>query len=199
MKIRKTSTVLLITVLLITLTVLPSFLIQPAFATTTTYIKIKETHYPNCTTIREYEIYTKVSFWQKLLGVIKDILTLPLEPLKKIFTSAKVPSGWTYTTDGETYLNVTVSPPITEEGVYGPYSWETPSDISQFNWETYGPTGNLLESGVFTPEPVVGGIVVPVDKFGLLAPYIGLASTAMIGVIATAVYVKRAKRRKEKQ
>jgi hypothetical protein len=45
----------------------------------------------------------------------------------------------------------------------------------------------------------VGGFVVPVDKFGLLAPYIGLASTAMIGAVATAVYVKRVKRRKEKQ
>jgi hypothetical protein len=45
----------------------------------------------------------------------------------------------------------------------------------------------------------VGGIVVPADKFGLLAPYIGLASTTMIGAVATAVYVKRVKRRKEKQ
>ena len=45
----------------------------------------------------------------------------------------------------------------------------------------------------------VGGVVVPVDKFGLLAPYIGLASTTAIGAVATAVYVKRGKRRKEKQ
>jgi len=48
-------------------------------------------------------------------------------------------------------------------------------------------------------KSVVGGIVISVDKFGLLAPYIGLASTAIIGAVATAVYVKRAKRRKEKQ
>lgn len=46
---------------------------------------------------------------------------------------------------------------------------------------------------------VVGGIEVPVDKSALLAPYIGLASTTMIGAVATAVYVKRAERRKEKQ
>jgi hypothetical protein len=51
-----------------------------------------------------------------------------------------------------------------------------------------------------TNDPLpVGGIVIPVDKFGLLAPYIGLASTAMIGVVATVVYVRRAKRREEKQ
>jgi hypothetical protein len=44
----------------------------------------------------------------------------------------------------------------------------------------------------------VGGIVVPVDKLGLLAPYIGLASTILVGAVATAVYVKRVKRRKER-
>jgi hypothetical protein len=42
----------------------------------------------------------------------------------------------------------------------------------------------------------VGGIIVPVDKFGLLAPYIGLTSTIVVASVATAVYVKR---RKEKQ
>lgn len=45
----------------------------------------------------------------------------------------------------------------------------------------------------------VGGIVVPADKFGLLAPYIGLASTTIVAAVATAVCVKRVKRRKEKQ
>jgi hypothetical protein len=45
----------------------------------------------------------------------------------------------------------------------------------------------------------VGGIVVPVDKFGLLAPYIGLPSAIVIGAVAAVVYVKRVKRRKEKQ
>ena len=47
--------------------------------------------------------------------------------------------------------------------------------------------------------PSVGGIVVPVDKFGLLAPYIGFASTILVATVATATYVKRVKRRKEKQ
>jgi hypothetical protein len=45
----------------------------------------------------------------------------------------------------------------------------------------------------------VGGIVVPVDKFGLLAPYIGLASTILAAAVASTVYVKRVKRKKEKQ
>jgi hypothetical protein len=49
------------------------------------------------------------------------------------------------------------------------------------------------------PRPSVGGVVISVDKFGLLAPYIGLASTILVGAVATAIYVKRGKRRKEKQ
>jgi hypothetical protein len=52
---------------------------------------------------------------------------------------------------------------------------------------------------VESPAIVVGGIVVPIDKLGLLAPYVGLASTMIIGAVASAVYVKRVKRRKEKQ
>jgi hypothetical protein len=54
---------------------------------------------------------------------------------------------------------------------------------------------------VVSQSPVggVGGIVVSMDKFGLLVPYIGLASTILVATVATAVYVKRVKRRKEKQ
>lgn len=45
----------------------------------------------------------------------------------------------------------------------------------------------------------VGGIVIPIDKIALLAPYIGLASTIAVATVATAVYVRRVKHRKEKQ
>jgi hypothetical protein len=45
----------------------------------------------------------------------------------------------------------------------------------------------------------VGGVVVPFDKFGLLAPYFGLASTIIIAAVATSIYVKHVKRRKEMQ
>jgi parallel beta-helix repeat protein len=48
-------------------------------------------------------------------------------------------------------------------------------------------------------RPAVGGVVILVDKFVLLAPYIGLASIILFATVATAVYVKRVKRRKEKQ
>jgi hypothetical protein len=41
--------------------------------------------------------------------------------------------------------------------------------------------------------------LVLVDKFCLLAPYIGLASTILTATLATAIHVKRTKHRKEKQ
>ena len=59
--------------------------------------------------------------------------------------------------------------------------------------------GAVLNVSVGCPEEGVGGIVVPVDKFGLLAPYIGLASTILVATAATTIYVKHVKRRKEKQ
>ena len=45
----------------------------------------------------------------------------------------------------------------------------------------------------------VGGVVTAVDKFGLLAPHVGLTSVILVATVATAIYVKRVKRRKEKQ
>lgn len=44
----------------------------------------------------------------------------------------------------------------------------------------------------------VGGIIIPVDKLTLLTPYIALASTVIVATVATAIYAKRVKPRKEK-
>lgn len=73
-----------------------------------------------------------------------------------------------------------------------------------------------LKTGTFTP-PVegwyslppaipyktliggVGGIVISIDKFGLLAPYIGFASTILVATVAAAICVKRVKHRKERK
>jgi hypothetical protein len=45
----------------------------------------------------------------------------------------------------------------------------------------------------------IGGIAIPVDKFGLLAPYISLASAIIVTAVAGAIYVKRVKQRKKRQ
>jgi hypothetical protein len=41
-------------------------------------------------------------------------------------------------------------------------------------------------------EPMVGGFLIPVDKLGLLVPYLGVASTVVATVVTTA-YIKRRK------
>jgi len=74
----------------------------------------------------------------------------------------------------------------------------TPPSLEIWWAGSFGEVGSSSVGGIVIP---VGGISfsVTVDKPDLLAPYIGLASTAMIGAVATAVYVRRVKRRKEKQ
>jgi len=57
--------------------------------------------------------------------------------------------------------------------------------------------GGIAEAWV--PIPPVGGIVVPVDKLALLAPYIAYASAILVATAATAIYVKRVNRRQKKQ
>jgi hypothetical protein len=63
------------------------------------------------------------------------------------------------------------------------------------------PTGLIDETDpiILSVTDEVGGIIIPVDKFGLLAPYIVLASTILAATVASTIYVKRVKRRKEKQ
>lgn len=51
---------------------------------------------------------------------------------------------------------------------------------------------------VDTPPPV-GGISIPVDKPGLLAPYIDVASTIAAATVVTAIYVKCIRRRKKRR
>jgi hypothetical protein len=54
----------------------------------------------------------------------------------------------------------------------------------------------------YCPRRCVGGFMklvnISVDEPTLLAPYVGLASTILVAAVATAVYVKRVKRRKQK-
>ena len=56
-----------------------------------------------------------------------------------------------------------------------------------------------VSAALSAPPPGVGGIKFPVDKFGLLAPYIGLASAIVVATAAATIYVKRVRRRSEKR
>jgi parallel beta-helix repeat protein len=50
-------------------------------------------------------------------------------------------------------------------------------------------------SQITQPSPPVGGIWIPVNKFTLLAPYIALASTIILAIAVTAVFVEYKKKR----
>jgi len=91
---------------------------------------------------------------------------------------------------------------FTIECLYGPgRPLNTQAGVAGDKFETYGVHYDDPSYPQYGRpwEEAVGGIVVPVDKFGLLAPYIGLASTILVATVATAIYTKRVKRRKEKQ
>jgi type II secretory pathway pseudopilin PulG len=71
-----------------------------------------------------------------------------------------------------------------------------------FNYKITG-SGFISEDWVDHPsikeETYEGGVWVPVDKFGLLVPYVGVASTILIATVAVAIYARRVKHKKEKQ
>lgn len=51
----------------------------------------------------------------------------------------------------------------------------------------------------FPSEQITGGIWIPFDKFGLLTPYIGLASTILVATVSTRTYDKcKSKHRKKR-
>jgi hypothetical protein len=62
--------------------------------------------------------------------------------------------------------------------------------------------GGLENAIVVLPPSAVGGYTVPIDRLSyeddFLTPYIGLASTLVVATVATAIYAKHVKRRKEK-
>lgn len=60
--------------------------------------------------------------------------------------------------------------------------------------------GNHCPSGTYSVQldPRVGGSIVPIDKFALLAPYISLAFMIATATLAL-FYVRRVKNREEKQ
>lgn len=81
----------------------------------------------------------------------------------------------------------------------------TPAGIYYVRVSAYDSTGRWsgwsqsLEVRITGGMGSVGGYIVPVDKIGLLAQYIGLASTTLIVITVTTIYVKRFKHKKQKQ
>jgi hypothetical protein len=106
------------------------------------------------------------------------------------------PSPGTYSYQAGTVVSVTAIP----NANYKLDHWELDgNNIGSANPISITMNTNHNLHAVFIYSPGVGGIVIPVDKFALLAPYIGLTSTIIVATVATVIYVKRVKRGKEKQ
>jgi hypothetical protein len=150
----------------------------------------------------KWDLHIEITVEQLLKYLAKRFKIIPKTPATNAFREiAMMAEGWTYETDGETYLSLIAPSPIdTPDQYYVCDFVSVYDDYDQFIWEAYAANGTKVDTGdILYMSSGPGGIVIPVDKFGLLAPYIGLTSTAMIGAVATVVYVRRAKRRKEKQ
>jgi len=98
--------------------------------------------------------------------------------------------------------------PHTFTGLTGPHTFTVPSTdakghpFKQWSTGSTSTTITVSSGGTYTAyyeKKAVGGILIPVDKFGLLAPYFSLASTIIVATIAIAASAKRVKRREEKQ
>ena len=62
--------------------------------------------------------------------------------------------------------------------------------------ETREKAAQAIKEGIDTYFSTAdGGVWVPVDKFGLLTPYVGVASTIVAATAASAVYIKRRKKK----
>jgi len=94
---------------------------------------------------------------------------------------------------------------VPDKYLFDPGSYYYAAMGKYHRWDGWNPRyfkGTLDPSTEAAPpyRPIgVGGLVVSVDKPNLLAPYVGLTSTIIVATVATAIYVKRVKRRKERQ
>jgi len=141
-----------------------------------------------------------------------DIL-YPGTPQPGIFTDITLfPTFTSYTTDGETYIHIYPSQPInltylatTDPGYKQIVTFKTILDWGElgeptpFTFVEWDSDGTQFSGVIYNVALVGGGVLVPVDKLALLAPYIALASAIIVATAATAIYVKRVKHRKEKQ
>ena len=114
--------------------------------------------------------------------------------------SSSLVINWNNIVDNTGYGVQNVDPTMIINAKYN--WWGDPSGPSGVGPGTGDEVSDYVDYSLWLDKPigipVDGGIWVPVDKFGLLAPYIGLTSTILVATAATAICIKRVKHGKEK-
>jgi len=98
---------------------------------------------------------------------------------------------FTNASDGSTYL---LSPPM-NPGTNWTHTFPSNVALIYYDFDRLQIKGQLI----IAPSATVGGVVVPIDKLALLVPYVVLANLVVAATIFTAVYVRRANHREDKQ
>jgi len=92
---------------------------------------------------------------------------------------------------GETWLRVRLD--YLEDAGANPQPWTHPTLNQEKGPAMFGEVEDYNITIEAPPTPPVGGVWVPIDKFELLAPWIGLASLITVAA-ASVIYVKRKKK-----
>lgn|GEM_PF-5545904 len=138
------------------------------------------------------------------LYAIKTLVLKPVTAVAGAFSNiAILLPGWTSSTDGQSYLNLTAPTAFntTDDRYIGNFDsvYSGPEVNNRFTWQACDVNGAVIASGSVLDYGTVGGVVLPTPKFILLAPYFGLASAILAATLVSTLYLKRAKRREEKQ
>lgn len=123
-------------------------------------------------------------------GIVLTVLLIGMLTSAFTIVRAQPPATeWTRTYGGDD-LDQARSVVETSDGGYALAGWT----------ESFGArSGDFWLIKLAPPSPPVGGFWVPVDKLGLLAPYISVASTILVATAVAAIYVKRTKCLEKKQ
>jgi len=117
--------------------------------------------------------------------------------IEKVHSYTKV--EWLFTDVGYQPITIDYDASIVmstpDFGIYLPaLGWVDSIDNSDaLHWSVADGDQEIYIAGL-----TMGGVIFSVDKIDLLAPYIGLTSIILVATVATAIYVKHVKCRKEK-
>jgi hypothetical protein len=138
---KRTDAIILLLVCVLTVSLSPR-----ACASRPVSCKVRDVYNESGILVRtDYEVHPEITAKQiKAVGnaILKLLIWKLLLRCPDAFFSVSVPPTWTYSTDGEHNLTINPPNPITNPGVYGPFTWSsTQPNASSFQFAAIGPTG----------------------------------------------------------